>query len=326
MIMVMPDDEPLHQANDKLFKQGFSEPETAAGFLAAYLPGDIAAAVDWPRLQLRPGTFIDSRFRRHESDLLFSAPLAGREAMFYFLFEHQTEEDPAIALRLLRYMVRIWEECLQSRPKDPLPVILPVVLAQNSRAWKLQPAFSELLEVPAGLEQTLRPFIPDFLFRLVQLAQIPFEAIRGTPAGIMVLRVMKAERDGALLSQAVWDETMLRQLPAEIFEMLLRFIVNADIDTVAVERRVETLQEPELRNSAMSYAQKLRHEGRQEGRQEGRLTSLRENVVEALEVRFSGVPDGLRETIMAIADETRLRALLRAAIQCTSLEAFSEAL
>ncbi len=71
------DDEPLHHANDKLFKQGFSDPETAAGFLNAYLPEKIATAVDWPKLQLQPGTFIDSRYRKHESDLLFSAPLAG---------------------------------------------------------------------------------------------------------------------------------------------------------------------------------------------------------------------------------------------------------
>ena len=114
------DDEPLHHANDKLFKQGFSDPETAAGFLNAYLPEEIATAVDWPKLQLQPGTFIDSRYRKHESDLLFSAPLAGHEAHFYFLFEHQTDEDPGIALRLLRYMVRIWEERLKSHPKHPL--------------------------------------------------------------------------------------------------------------------------------------------------------------------------------------------------------------
>jgi hypothetical protein len=29
----MADDDPLHQPNDKLFKQVFSDPDTAAGFL-----------------------------------------------------------------------------------------------------------------------------------------------------------------------------------------------------------------------------------------------------------------------------------------------------
>ena len=314
----MPDD-PLHQPNDKLFKQGFKDPETAAGFLNAYLPETVAAAVDWSQLALQPGSFVDSQFRNHESDLLFSAPLSGREAMFYFLFEHQSQEDPAIALRLLRYMVRIWEERLVSDPKNPLPIILPVVLAQNDRAWRIKPEFSAMFDLPADLMDDLRPFLPDFMFRLVQLAAIPFDAICGTPAGIMVMRVMKAERAHQLLADPVWDEEILRQVPQAIFEMLLRFIVNADIDTAEVERRVTSIQSEKLRNTAMTYAQKLH----QEGHQEGRTVTLQENVIDALEIRFQRVPEGLREEINHVTDPARLQSLLRAAIQAISLEEFS---
>jgi len=231
----MPDD-PLHQPNDKLFKQVFSDPETAAGFLSEYLPGPIAAAVDWPSLKPEAGSFIDSNFRLHESDLLFSAPVAGRNTFFYCLFEHQTREDPAIALRLLRYMVRIWEKHLEQHPGKSLPLILPVVLAQNDRVWKTPAAFSVLFDLPESLADDLRPFLPDFLFRLIQLAEIPFDAIRGTPAGIMVLRVMKAERTNALLDDPVWDEAILTQIPEGVFEMLLRFIMNADMSPTLTPR------------------------------------------------------------------------------------------
>ena len=217
----MSEEDPLHQPNDKLFKQAFSDLETATGFLRAYLPERVADAIDWPELKLEAGTFIDTKFRRHESDLLFRAPLAGRETFLYCLFEHQTREDPAIALRLLRYMVRIWEKRLENHPGKPLPMILPVVLAQNDRAWKTKPAFSALFDLPGSMADDLRPFLPEFLFRLIQLAEIPFDAIRGTPAGIMVLRVMKAERTNALLENLVWDEEMLLQLSESMFEMLL---------------------------------------------------------------------------------------------------------
>lgn len=323
----MPGDDPLHQPNDKLFKQVFSDPETAAGFLRAYLPERVAAAIDWPALKLEAGSFIDSKFRLHESDLLFSAPLAGREGFLYCLFEHQTREDLAIALRLLRYMVRIWEAWLESHPGKPLPIILPVVLAQNDRIWKTPPAFSALFDVPECHAEDLRPFLPDFLFRLVQLAEIPFDAIRGTPAGIMVLRVMKAERIDALLEPPVWDEEMLARIPEAVFEMLLTFMMNAEIDTEAIERKVVAIQTPELKHTAMTYAQKLRQEGRQEGhqegRQEGRLQSLCDSVIEALEIRFGSVPEGLCEEVRAIADEAKLRQLLRSAIQCADIESFA---
>ena len=323
----MSEQDPLHQPNDKLFKQVFSDPATAAGFLRAYLPERIAGAVDWAALQLEPVSFIDSQFRQHESDLLFSAPLAGHESYLYCLFEHQTREDPAIALRLLRYMVRIWEKRLENHPDKPLPVILPVVLAQNDRVWKTEPTFSALFDVPESMADDLRPFIPEFLFRLVQLAEIPFDAIRGTPAGIMVLRVMKAERTHSLLGDPVWDEDMLLQLTESMFEMLLTFMMNAEIDTDAIERKVISIQSPQLKQSAMTLAQKLHQQGEQKGRQEGerkgRLAALRENVLEALEIRFTDVPQGLREEILALEDEAKLHRLHRVAIQCTGIEAFA---
>ncbi|MCU0780810.1 MAG: hypothetical protein MUF04_06885 [Akkermansiaceae bacterium] len=83
--------------------------------------------------------------------------------------------------------------------------------------------------------------------------------------------------------------------------------------------RLSSLHTPDLKHTAMTLAQKLH----QEGRQEGRLVALRENGTEALEIRFGGLPTGLREAIDGTADEAKLRSLLRAAIQCPTLEAFA---
>ncbi|MFU8894739.1 MAG: hypothetical protein ACNA8L_14060 [Luteolibacter sp.] len=69
----------------------------------------------------------------------------------------------------------------------------------------------------------------------------------------------------------------------------------------------------------MSVAEKLKAQGRQEGRQ----ISLRENVLEVLELRFESIPAGLREAIDELADEVKLRQLHRHAIQCATLEAFA---
>jgi len=59
-----------------------------------------------------------------------------------------------------------------------------------------------------------------------------------------------------------------------------------------------------------------------QGRQEGEIVAQQQAVVEALEIRFDRVPDGLREEIGRIADSPRLHVLLRAAIRCADLESF----
>ncbi len=320
-------EDPLHQPHDKLFKSAFGDPATAAEFLRWEIPSALSSAIDWDRLRLEPGAFVDSHYRQSESDLLFSAPTGESECLVYLLFEHQLAPDPWIALRLLRYQVRIWETWRKNHPETgSLPVILPVVLAQNAAVWKISPQFSSLLDIPASLVGDLEPLIPDFTYRLIQLAEIPFDAIRGTPAGILTLRVMKAERLEKLLEDHVWDESLFLHVPREVIELLIRYILNADIDKTAFDRRVSEISSTEIRSTAMTLAQQYRQEGHQEGRQEGRLGSLQENVIAALEIRFGEIPQGMREAIAGITAESSLRMLLRAAIQSSSLEDFSRSL
>ena len=174
------------------------------------------------------------------------------------------------------------------------------------------------MDLPPGHASDLLPFLPDFTFRIIQLAALPFDAIRGTPSGIMTLRVMKAERIAELLSDPVWDETLLSQLPRETLEFLIRYILRADIDKHAFDRKLKSITGPQLQSTAMSLAQQLRQEGRQEGWQKA--------ITETLEIRFEVIPSGLAEAIREIHEEPLLSQLLRQALTAPSLETFAHGL
>jgi predicted transposase YdaD len=70
----------------------------------------------------------------------------------------------------------------------------------------------------------------------------------------------------------------------------------------------------------------LAEQFRQEGRQEGLIFSKQQDILEALEIRFDRVPEGLREEIESLDDAVKLQALLRAAIRSATLDEFAEAL
>ena len=76
----------------------------------------------------------------------------------------------------------------------------------------------------------------------------------------------------------------------------------------------------------MSLAEQFRQEGirkgRQQGRQEGLILSKQQDILEALEIRFNLVPEGLCEEIELIADTAKLQSLHRAAITRADLESF----
>ena len=121
----------------------------------------------------------------------------------------------------------------------------------------------------------------------------------------------------------VWDEALLSTVPTELFHLIVRYILAADVDTHAFMHTLSSIQNPATRFTAMTLADRLRQEGLLKGRQEGRLEALQEAVLNVLKTRFARVPDGLRDAILA-ADEERLRLLHSAAIRCQSLEAFAE--
>jgi hypothetical protein len=60
-----------------------------------------------------------------------------------------------MALRLLSYILRIWERFAQSNPTPAkLPAILPMVLAQGRRQWKTSTNLEDLIDLPPALAPT----------------------------------------------------------------------------------------------------------------------------------------------------------------------------
>ncbi len=109
---------PLHQPHDHLFRLVFADPEETAAFLRARLPDSYQRGILWSSLSRAPGSFVDQELRGSVTDLLFevrSAAAAPRQWL-YLLFEHQSQPDRWMALRLLRYCCRIWEADRRDTP------------------------------------------------------------------------------------------------------------------------------------------------------------------------------------------------------------------
>ncbi len=246
------------------------------------------------------------------------------EAFLYLLFEHQSSEDPRMALRLLSYILRIWERFAQNHaPPAKLPAILPVVLAQGKRPWKTSTRLEGLIHLPPEVAHILRPWQPTLVYQLLELVRIPYEKILGTPEGILTLRALKAEPMEELLGDALWDEALLFSISDSGLERLLRYIFNAEENVTRLEERIKNIRAKPLQTKTMTLADQLRQEGKMEGKQEGQKHAFRTAVLRALEVRHGAYPEGIREAVGAIEDSQRLEHLIEAAIRSDSIETFA---
>lgn len=143
----MPPGRKIATYHDALFLKTMEVQAAAAAWLEARLPSALASRIDWSTLSFRNETFVDEELRYGSVDALFEVQYNGEERLsLYVLVEHQTDVQRLMALRMLRYCLRIWErEAANLQPEDNLTPIVPVVFHQGRRRWSAETSFEALL-------------------------------------------------------------------------------------------------------------------------------------------------------------------------------------
>lgn len=300
--------------HDALFKAVFSDPQNAVAHLRNALPAEVVEGLALEQLAQRPGSFIDEELRDRHVDLLFEVPFREREgeAFLYVVLEHQSSSDPLMPLRLLRYMLRIWDQLLVAdKQRRSLPAIVPLVLHHSEAGWSAPVSFAELVEGPADVLESLVAYLPQFRFVLSDLSQTPDEELRGTALAQVAYLLLKYVRAGDFPDKLASWRDLLRTVAAEesglrALQLVVEYVLRAGV--IAVEALVELSHQvhPDMQQIVETTADRLRQEGRLEGRQEGRLEQLAEVVVRALEARGLEASDEVRSRILGSRDAAEL--------------------
>lgn len=320
--------------HDALFKAAFSQPDVARGELELLLPKTIAAHLDLTTLEVRPGSFVDDDLRHAHADLLYAIrTTGGRDAFVYVLFEHQSSFDPSMPLRLLRYVVRVWETWLRDHPAaSALPLVVPVLLHHGATGWRAEPELASMLDADRELLEAMRPFVPHFRFLLDDLEALSLEALASRVLSALTRLVQLAlwsSRSFARLESAApfMQETTAtltrdertRALLAQLYVYLLR-AAQPDVDVAAVRTILLQVAGPEGRQDVMNAAEQLI----EQGRAEGHATGLRAAITTALSARAVPMSELARARIAACTDIPLLtRWLARAVTASVEADVFT---
>jgi len=205
--------------HDALFKAVFSERKNALALFRQTLPPGLAKAIDARSVRAEPGGFTDDELKEVERDLLFSARLRGGERfLVYLLVEHQSTVDPLMPLRLLRYVVRVWERWGRENPGvHPIPAVYPLVLHQGPRPWSGPRRLADLLDLPGDLLDAIGPNLPALEVALLDLGGLSREALEATRTVAYVrlaLLLLWASRRGGRALEETWLHSL--ELVAEV--------------------------------------------------------------------------------------------------------------
>jgi hypothetical protein len=312
--------------HDALFKGIFSEPEVAAAELSSVVPRALAERIDWGSLALVPGSFVDEQLEARETDLLFEArSAAGRAVRLYLLFEHQSTVEPWMPFRVLRYLVRIWEQERRQLPElGALTPIVPVVLHHSETGWTAASRLSELLSLE-GLEGTgIEQHLPLFSLIVDDVSKQRDEDIAARTGHLLVRLALASLREARRAGDGPAVIATLASLLREVrsaeglrgaYTMVLRYLLSVAVEgdprpfLRALATEVDIAAEDDAMGLLDSMLEKGRAEGMEKGRAEGKAEARRDTLAKLLRMKFRSLPGDVPARIAALSESDLDRAL-----------------
>jgi Putative transposase, YhgA-like len=303
--------------HDAVFRRIFGVPVNAASQLRAVLPPGISARLDLRRLARVQGSFVDADLTWRHTDLLFSAPLDGRDAFVYLLVEHQSSDDPLMALRLLRYITRIWDAYERENPETRrLPAVIPLVVYHDRGRWTSPTQLLDLIDLGPADKQAMQAYLPRFGFLLDDLTRAGEDQLLArdlTPPAAVALLLLKNARGNPAITadlrrwaaqlRAVLDQPGGR----ETFIALLTYINRVGETPADDLRDFAASLGPDAQEAFVTTAEVLEARGKARGKAE--------DILVVFEQRGISVDDRSRGLIESCTDLDTLNGWFRRAFK-----------
>lgn len=336
----------LSNPHDKFFKEAFSRLEVARDFLAQQLPPAVLDHIALDTLELQKDTFVDPELAEHFSDMLYRVQTRENTAVYvYLLLEHKSYPDPYIALQLLRYLVRIWEQDLREK-RPQLRLVLPLVVYHGTKKWRISTNFAGLF---TG-DEALRPYWPHFDYILYDLSRYSDAEIRGAAFTQITQLLFRHIFDPSLAGKLpdifqLFRELAHQETALQFLETVLRYL-SAASDQVSQDDLVHALQtvltdetgETLMTTLAQQWLEQGKLQGIQQGIQQGLeqgklqgiqqgleqgleqgLRTMRSSILDLLKIRFDTADLALVQDLEKINDLETLRAILTQAATADSV-------
>lgn len=291
--------------HDALIKAILGQPEHAVAALRSIVPAALRDALVWSELRQEQASFTRVDGGTRHSDLLFAVPLREvdadappgsprREALLYLLLEHQSTPDPLMAVRLLVYVARLFEERVLRAGAQRAPVVIPIVLAHGERPWSEAMTLDTLYDGPKALLDALGPLVPRLSYLLEDLTTLSDDAI-ASKLGSAVIRTTWTVLRDARTTEDLFDyaKRLLvllaaarrqdRSAFASLFEYLLR-TKDANANTA---RKVAAMMPPETQEYIVTAYESLIAEGVLQGK----ATAGRSTLAKLLRLKFGELGD-----------------------------------
>jgi predicted transposase/invertase (TIGR01784 family) len=169
------DDEqkPLNNPNDKFFKKLFGLVGVVRDYFTTLFPKHLSAKLDLNTLEMDTTTYITTELSEFYSDIVWRCQLVGKKTVVHicFIFEHKSYVPDYPHIQIGDYKQGAYNKQLAA--KQPLSVVVPIILYHGKRKWVVKPFSSYFGDV----DEEFQRFIDPCDYYLTDLQDYPDEMI-----------------------------------------------------------------------------------------------------------------------------------------------------
>ena len=232
--------------HDKGYKELLSKKRNFIKFLRHFVKNECVNRVDESSLRLCDKGFVDPLFKELESDLIYSAKIAGRNVYFYILTELQSTVDFTMPHRMFKYIWAILDREFNNTPENErkradfrLPLVVPILFYNGENRWYVTRNYKDYLQGGDLLKGVI-----DFQYTLVDINLLDNEyLLKNHDAICAAIAVDKARgKDSSQLSNALLEITNSKSgFDPDEFEDLLIWLKHTLEHRVGSEEDVKKI-------------------------------------------------------------------------------------
>jgi len=260
--------------HDSAYKYLFSNKKFFHQLITRYVDLDFAKKIKLDSIQPVDKSFIADDLARRESDLIYQVDLDGQEIFIYILVEFQSTVDKSIPIRMLLYILHLYDLTYRNSKEGKLPAIFPILLYNGSDEWTIPFQVQDLIH-----HQIPKKFIPHFTYYPIIENKIPKSKLDKLKGLVSAVFYLEQQNEPDKVAKAI--EHVINFLEEEQPEELRMFtswvneIFRGALDPESIAK-IKALTE--VKPMLAQVVDKIIEQGAEKGKEEGKIEDARRMV------------------------------------------------
>ncbi|MCP3958062.1 MAG: Rpn family recombination-promoting nuclease/putative transposase [bacterium] len=301
--------------HDGSYRRLFSHARMVRDLIERYVAPPWVDRLDFSTLEMVPAHYVSEELEQRESDVVWRLRYrpGGEWFYVYILIEFQSEVFRFMAIRVLTYVLLLYEDLIRKKrvaKSRKLPPVVPIVLYNGERPWTAPLQVAELIESMPGHGRHL----PRFEVLVIDEGHLPrerLEPLDNPVAGVFQLEQSRGVEEIRRIIDSLLEilgDAELKELRRDMATWLRRAVLPARLPGVEIPE-LQDLQEAKtmLAERAARWPQEWMADGYRKG-----LTDLVEEKFGAVEPRY--------RQLIAEAPQTQLQGWLKKVLTAISLD------